>query len=177
MTLFASWSTSLLRMLHAARRETHEGSTFPTTSSPCPISQSMYVPLSLIPSPRRPGGLHLLNLWGQIGGSLAKVIYFTRSTNPPSSPSQIATRGSTPSHVFTPISISPPRDSPISSPHPRHNGHNHNKGALTPAVLEHCNGQATGSAFRNAVPPHASEVTSASKLSSQDSSSTASLSP
>ena len=44
-------------------------------------------------------------------------------------------------------------------------------------MLEHCNGQATGSAFRDAVPPHASEVTSASSLSSQNGSSTASLSP
>nr|VWO98485.1 Calcium dependent mitochondrial carrier protein [Ganoderma boninense] len=113
----------------------------------------------------------------EIGGSLAKVIYFTRSANPPSSPSQIATRGSSPSNVFTPISTSPPRDSPISSPHPRHNGHNHDKGALTPAVLEHCNGQAPGSAFRDAVPPLASKATSASCLSSQSGGSAALLSP
>ncbi|KAI1793132.1 pantothenate kinase [Ganoderma leucocontextum] len=110
-----------------------------------------------------------------IGGSLAKVIYFTRSTNPPS-PSQIATRGSTSSNVLTPMSSSPSRDSPISSPHPRHNGHNHNKGALTPAVLEHCNGQGPGSAFLDSVPPHASEVTSASASSTLNGSSTASLS-
>ncbi|KAI0652471.1 fumble [Trametes meyenii] len=74
-----------------------------------------------------------------IGGSLAKVIYFTRSTNPPSSPSQIATRGSSPSDVFTPLSSSPPKDSPLSSPPPSARLNGHPKGALTPAVLEHCN--------------------------------------
>ncbi|KAI0756285.1 fumble [Daedaleopsis nitida] len=74
-----------------------------------------------------------------IGGSLAKVIYFTRSTNPPSSPSQIATRGSTPSTLPTPLSSSPPNDSPISSPPAKHD-----RGALTPAVLEQCNGHGGG---------------------------------
>ncbi|KAH9932013.1 pantothenate kinase [Epithele typhae] len=74
-----------------------------------------------------------------IGGSLAKVIYFTRSANPPSSPSQHATLGSTPHDAFTPLSVSPPKDSPISSPpHTRLNSHD--KGALTPAVLEQRNG-------------------------------------
>ena len=75
----------------------------------------------------------------QIGGSLAKVIYFTRSANPPSSPSQIATHGSTPNKVFTPLSASPPRDSPLASPQ-LSKLNVHDKGALTPAVLEQCNG-------------------------------------
>ncbi|KAI8990613.1 fumble [Trametes punicea] len=75
-----------------------------------------------------------------IGGSLAKVIYFTRSTNPPSSPSQIATRGSSPSDVFTPLSSSPGRESPLSSPLASAKLNGHSKGALTPAVLEQCNG-------------------------------------
>lgn len=44
-------------------------------------------------------------------------------------------------------------------------------------MLEHCNGQGLGSAFLDTIPPHASEVTSASTLSSQNGSSTASLSP
>ncbi|KAJ7103071.1 pantothenate kinase [Mycena belliarum] len=62
-----------------------------------------------------------------VGGSLAKVVYFTRSPEPPSSPSIIATRGnSTPS---TPRSLSPETD-PISPPPPKRN-----TGALTPLVL------------------------------------------
>ncbi|KAI9057759.1 fumble [Trametes sanguinea] len=75
-----------------------------------------------------------------IGGSLAKVIYFTRSANPPSSPSQIATRGSSPSDVFTPLSSSPSKESPLSSPSTSAKLNGHPKGALTPAVLEQCNG-------------------------------------
>ncbi|GJE86235.1 fumble [Phanerochaete sordida] len=75
-----------------------------------------------------------------IGGSLAKVVYFTRSPDPPASPSIVATRGSsTVSDSFTsgsspssPLSSSPPRDNPLSgSPsNPRING------ALTPAILD-----------------------------------------
>ncbi|CDO73033.1 hypothetical protein BN946_scf185007.g87 [Trametes cinnabarina] len=75
-----------------------------------------------------------------IGGSLAKVIYFTRSANPPSSPSQIATRGSSPSHVSTPLSSSPTRGSPLASPPTSAKLNGHSRGALTPAVLEQCNG-------------------------------------
>ncbi|EIW64134.1 fumble [Trametes versicolor FP-101664 SS1] len=75
-----------------------------------------------------------------IGGSLAKVIYFTRSTNPPSSPSQIATRGSSPSDISTPPSSSPGKDSPLSSPPLSGKLNGYPKGALTPAVLEQCNG-------------------------------------
>ncbi|KAI0714928.1 pantothenate kinase [Earliella scabrosa] len=104
-----------------------------------------------------------------IGGSLAKVIYFTRSTNPPSSPSQIATRGLSPSNVFTPLSSSPPKDSPISSPPTKPNGHN--KGALTPAVLEHCNGNGH---LDNG---HSPEATAASATSTLNGTATASLSP
>lgn len=75
-------------------------------------------------------------VWGdQIGGSLAKVVFFTRSTKPPSSPSIAATKGSSrASRVSTPVSSSPPSHEqlvPLSPHHPRLNG------ALTPAVLEH----------------------------------------
>lgn len=60
----------------------------------------------------------------QIGGSLAKVVYFTRSPEPPSSPS---TRGgSSSSGISTPPS--PPDEPPTNS---RVNG------ALTPLVLDH----------------------------------------
>ncbi|EJF67236.1 pantothenate kinase [Dichomitus squalens LYAD-421 SS1] len=117
-----------------------------------------------------------------IGGSLAKVIYFTRSTNPPSSPSQIATRGSSPSNVLTPLSSSPPKDSPLSSPSARPNGHSHNgpthnRGALTPAVLEHVNGN--GSSYLDAIPhpAAAAEATAASATSTLNGTATASLSP
>lgn len=74
----------------------------------------------------------------QIGGSLAKVVYFTRSPEPPSSPSIAATRGSsvisddvaTPG-VPSPLSGSPPREVSGSPPlNPRLNG------TLTPAVLD-----------------------------------------
>ncbi|KAI0348113.1 fumble [Trametopsis cervina] len=86
-----------------------------------------------------------------IGGSLAKVVYFTRSPEPPGSPSVAATRGSstdsdisTPISSTTPISSSPPRDTPLalagtSPPKSRING------ALTPSVLDpalHGNGHA-----------------------------------
>ncbi|TFK87590.1 pantothenate kinase [Polyporus arcularius HHB13444] len=109
-----------------------------------------------------------------IGGSLAKVIYFTRSTNPPSSPSQIATRGSSPSDILTPISSSPTRDSPISSPS-KHNGINGiTKGALTPSVLEHCNGHGS---YLDAVPRDGAETTAASASSTLNGTATASLSP
>ncbi|EGN93171.1 hypothetical protein SERLA73DRAFT_172320 [Serpula lacrymans var. lacrymans S7.3] len=77
-----------------------------------------------------------------IGGSLAKVVYFTRSPEPPNSPSIAATRGSsTASSLSTPAQGSPLDEHPpssfslsppalLSSSHPRQNG------ALTPLVLE-----------------------------------------
>ncbi|KAI0334319.1 fumble [Cubamyces sp. BRFM 1775] len=110
-----------------------------------------------------------------IGGSLAKVIYFTRSTNPPSSPSQIATRGSSPSDISTPLSSSPTRESPISSPPPSAKLNGHPRGALTPAVLEQCNGH--GSYLD--VPSHTSraESTAASASSTLNGTATASLLP
>ncbi|OBZ79670.1 putative coatomer subunit gamma [Grifola frondosa] len=77
-----------------------------------------------------------------IGGSLAKVVYFTRSTDPPSSPSQIATRGSSSaSSLSTPLSASPGKDSPLStSPPPKSITsitHTRLNGVLTPAMLDH----------------------------------------
>lgn len=81
----------------------------------------------------------------QIGGSLAKVVYFTRSPEPPRSPSVAATRGSSAaSNLSSPISSSPPRDTPISGS-PTSNSKLNAKlnGALTPAVLE--NGHASSS--------------------------------
>ncbi|CCM03657.1 uncharacterized protein FIBRA_05801 [Fibroporia radiculosa] len=77
-----------------------------------------------------------------IGGSLAKVVYFTRSPDPPKSPSIAATRGSSvASDISTPLSTSPSRSTPISSS-PPHRGIAHSKlnGALTPAVLDPPNG-------------------------------------
>ncbi|OJT14408.1 Pantothenate kinase 2 [Trametes pubescens] len=108
-----------------------------------------------------------------IGGSLAKVIYFTRSTNPPSSPSQIATRGSSPSDISTPPSSSPGKDSPLSSPPPSGKLNGYPKGALTPAVLEQCNGHAS---YLD-VPALTAENTTASASSTRNGTATASLSP
>lgn len=95
----------------------------------------------------------------QIGGSLAKVVYFTRSPDPPASPSIVATRGSsTVSDVFTPgssspLSSSPPRDNPLSSspPNLRING------ALTPAILD-------GSHHGNGHPPTANGLAALDQL-------------
>ncbi|RDB29676.1 Pantothenate kinase 2 [Hypsizygus marmoreus] len=78
-----------------------------------------------------------------IGGSLAKVVYFTRSPEPPSSPSIAATHGSTsPSNLSTPRSLSPADNGATVSPptSPPSSSVKHN-GALTPLVLEpHANG-------------------------------------
>ncbi|KAF6754278.1 pantothenate kinase [Ephemerocybe angulata] len=76
-----------------------------------------------------------------IGGSLAKVVYFTRSPDPPPSPSVVATRGSsTASEISTPRSVSPseisvPEDPPVRSPSPLSGG-GRVSGALTPLVLD-----------------------------------------
>ncbi|KAH7916382.1 fumble [Hygrophoropsis aurantiaca] len=86
-----------------------------------------------------------------IGGSLAKVVYFTRSPEPPSSPSIAATRGSScaASNFSTPSpgspSTSPPRISPLippSSSHPRN-------GALTPLVLDTYNHNGSNGFFNS----------------------------
>lgn len=83
-----------------------------------------------------------------IGGSLAKVVYFTRSPEPPTSPSIAATKGSsTPrSTVTTPESISPGKLTPTtpSSPNHRHDALLRVNGALTPAVLDNGSNVITG---------------------------------
>ncbi|KAK7063801.1 pantothenate kinase [Favolaschia claudopus] len=79
-----------------------------------------------------------------VGGSLAKVVYFTRSPEPPSSPSVIATRGSgTPSNLSSPRSHSPSECDASASANAnaglRHASTNgtgkRTNGALTPLVL------------------------------------------
>ncbi|KDQ63195.1 hypothetical protein JAAARDRAFT_168764 [Jaapia argillacea MUCL 33604] len=79
-----------------------------------------------------------------IGGSLAKVVYFTRSPEPPSSPSVVATRGtSTASGFSTPGSVSPTDEQPESPPFLPNNSYPPRRhGALTPLILEsaHSNG-------------------------------------
>ncbi|KAJ7729230.1 pantothenate kinase [Mycena maculata] len=60
-----------------------------------------------------------------VGGSLAKVVYFTRSPEPPSSPSVIATASS------TPRSLSPANESDAPPP----STSKRNNGALTPLML------------------------------------------
>ncbi|KAJ6486125.1 pantothenate kinase [Mycena vitilis] len=73
-----------------------------------------------------------------VGGSLAKVVYFTRSPDPPSSPSVIATRGSgTPSNLSTPRSLSPSQNDPpeaAATLFPA-SGVKRTNGTLTPLVL------------------------------------------
>jgi len=74
-----------------------------------------------------------------VGGSLAKVVYFTRSPEPPSSPSVIATRGSgTPSNLSSPRSHSPSNESEAAASSSTSlfpaSGAKRN-GALTPLVL------------------------------------------
>ncbi|KAH8099744.1 pantothenate kinase [Cristinia sonorae] len=69
-----------------------------------------------------------------IGGSLAKVVYFTRSPEPPNSPSIAATRGSTtPPDDISPGKLTPPTPS---SPSHRPNNLSRVNGALTPAILD-----------------------------------------
>lgn len=65
-----------------------------------------------------------------VGGSLAKVVYFTRSPEPPSSGGN-SSNSSVPTTPPSPTSASPlPQLCPPSSSHPRQNG------ALTPMVLD-----------------------------------------
>lgn len=68
----------------------------------------------------------------QIGGSLAKVVYFTRSPDPPSSPSTAATKGtSSPASLdSSESSLSVPAATIATSAHLK------SSGALTPSVLE-----------------------------------------
>ncbi|KAI0068047.1 fumble [Artomyces pyxidatus] len=73
-----------------------------------------------------------------IGGSLAKVVYFTRSPEPPSSPSVVATNGSSVHSLpSTPGSTSPPLDEQRHSPPlPPSSSLSKQTGALTPMVLD-----------------------------------------
>ncbi|KAH8119995.1 pantothenate kinase [Phellopilus nigrolimitatus] len=72
-----------------------------------------------------------------VGGSLAKVVYFTRSPEPPSSPSIAATNGSSvPSGLTTPSSSQSSNEEHVNlNPAKKVNG------ALTPLVLDSSNGQ------------------------------------
>ncbi|KAF8167424.1 fumble-domain-containing protein [Crassisporium funariophilum] len=74
-----------------------------------------------------------------VGGSLAKVVYFTRSPEPPSSPSIAATRGSSSvSDISSPRSLSPFDESSSAASGSSIPSTSNNKanGALTPLVLE-----------------------------------------
>ncbi|KAF8899209.1 type II pantothenate kinase [Infundibulicybe gibba] len=75
-----------------------------------------------------------------VGGSLAKVVYFTRSPEPPSSPSIAATRGSSASSISTPRSISPSDEHISQSP----SSSAFKSGALTPLILDPQNQAANG---------------------------------
>ncbi|KAF9647461.1 fumble [Thelephora ganbajun] len=65
-----------------------------------------------------------------VGGSLAKIVYFTRSPEPPASPSITTTRSSSPASITTHSPCtSPSNSSPAIKP-------SHHNGALTPMVLD-----------------------------------------
>lgn len=67
---------------------------------------------------------------------MAKVVYFTRSPGPPSSPSIIATRGSSPSNIsISPVSSSPTNEVALPTP-----ASIKQSGALTPSILGHHQG-------------------------------------
>lgn len=115
------------------RQETAEAYIYLTISNPFLISLSTYVPSTLF--------IYILTLDdSQVGGSLAKVVYFTRSPEPPASPSIAATNGSSvASGVTTPSSQSSNEETTFnSSPVKRLNG------ALTPLVLESSNNNNNG---------------------------------
>ncbi|THH19583.1 hypothetical protein EW146_g1626 [Bondarzewia mesenterica] len=76
-------------------------------------------------------------LRNRIGGSLAKVVYFTRSPEPPSSPSTVATNGNSDhSDISTPRSLSPGSDDAKQSPLCPPSSLSRQNGALTPMVLD-----------------------------------------
>ncbi|KAF9055947.1 fumble-domain-containing protein [Panaeolus papilionaceus] len=81
-----------------------------------------------------------------VGGSLAKVVYFTRSPEPPASPSIAATHGSsTASDLSSPRSLSPTEDTiSLSSTSSTPSTSSKVSGALTPLVLDHPNSIGNG---------------------------------
>ncbi|EAU92614.1 pantothenate kinase [Coprinopsis cinerea okayama7 len=86
-----------------------------------------------------------------VGGSLAKVVYFTRSPDPPPSPSIAATRGSSSaSDISTPRSLSPSEpcttdDASVVSASSSVASGKHG-GALTPLVLDCCSSSSSSRA-------------------------------
>ncbi|KAJ8474745.1 hypothetical protein ONZ45_g15844 [Pleurotus djamor] len=73
-----------------------------------------------------------------VGGSLAKVVYFTRSPEPPSSPSVTAATNGSSSHsaISTPRSVSPSEDSGRHTPPSPSSSSIKRSGALTPLILD-----------------------------------------
>jgi len=72
----------------------------------------------------------------QVGGSLAKVIYFTRSPEPPSSPPFLATSGNSSNSSIPATPPSPTSAGPLSQLCPPSSSHPRKSGALTPMVLD-----------------------------------------
>ncbi|KAF8482069.1 fumble [Russula ochroleuca] len=75
-----------------------------------------------------------------VGGSLAKVVYFTRSPEPPSSPSVIATGGNSSNSSISTRPSSPTSTGPLSQLCPPGSSHLKQNGALTPMVLDNPTG-------------------------------------
>ncbi|KAJ7508609.1 pantothenate kinase [Mycena galericulata] len=98
----------------------------PEAREPTRDSRGIYLPNHIEP---------VSHIAVDVGGSLAKVVYFTRSPDPPSSPSVIATRGdATPSTLSTPRSLSPENEPDVPLVLASTSKRNNN-GALTPLVL------------------------------------------
>ena len=72
----------------------------------------------------------------QVGGSLAKVVYFTRSPEPPSSPSVIATGANSSNSSISTRPSSPTSAGPLLQLCPPGSSHPKKSGALTPMVLD-----------------------------------------
>jgi len=77
-----------------------------------------------------------------VGGSLAKVVYFTRSPDPPPSPSVLATGGNSSHSSISTLSTppSPTSDGPLSQAFLPSPSHPRQTGALTPMVLDNPTG-------------------------------------
>ncbi|KIY69392.1 fumble [Cylindrobasidium torrendii FP15055 ss-10] len=127
-TMLASPSLPSARVIHV---DTRGAQILEEESPETRDSRGIYLPNHIEP---------VSHIAVDVGGSLAKVVCFTRSPDPPSSPSVVATAGSSsPSSLSTPRSLSPPNEPASPSGSQSSSGIKLN-GALTPLVLDAANG-------------------------------------
>ncbi|KAH9997777.1 type II pantothenate kinase [Russula compacta] len=119
-------------------------------SSPLPAAKEIHVDTrgavildEASPETRDSRGIYLPNyiepvshIAVDVGGSLAKVVYFTRSPEPPSSPSVLATGSNSPNSSISTTPPSPTFAGPLSQSCPSSASHPRLNGALTPMVLD-----------------------------------------